>query len=84
MEWIKCKDRLPDKEGHYLIFTTLKLMYVASYEKSVFFAFMTNWVIVCECSKAEDCLLTQDMITHWRELPEEPINNTDTIGAAQL
>jgi hypothetical protein len=72
MDWIKCSERLPDVPDDYLIYTNEKLKYVASWGKIWESKNYFQWVIRCECCNAEDCLLTQDMVTHWMPLPTPP------------
>jgi len=55
--WIKCSDRLPDKEGHYLIH--LVTGFIEEYDVT---SFSNNrWVG-----------WTNDKVTHWQELPAPP------------
>jgi hypothetical protein len=62
MDWIKVNDRLPDKEGHYLV-TTGGLPFVA------FFKIYKNvkaWVV-----GGQSQIRTYNA-THWLPLPESP------------
>jgi hypothetical protein len=63
----------PKISNDYLIWTNENYMYVASWI-NISKNFWT-WKIRCECCDAEDCLLTNDMITHWAELPNNPKEN---------
>jgi uncharacterized protein DUF551 len=73
MEWIACKNRLPEISDDYLIYTSESYMYVANWAKIWEKKNFWQWVVRCECSNAEDCLLNQDMITHWMPIPYPPI-----------
>jgi hypothetical protein len=59
--WIKCSDRLPDKEGHYLIH--LVNGFTKEYDVAYFFnnSYNNNWGG-----------WSDENITHWMPLPEPP------------
>jgi hypothetical protein len=70
MEWKSIKENgYPEKEDDYLIYSEKGDIYVAYFYK---YSKYTEWVIRCECQRAEDCLLDQDLITHWMPLPKLP------------
>ena len=72
MEWISIKENGNPKEPNdYLIYTTEGLQYVASWYEIIKNQWI--WQIRCECCNAEDCLLTNDMITHWMPLSLPPL-----------
>jgi hypothetical protein len=59
--WIKCSDRLPDKEGHYLIH--LVNGFTREYDVAYFFnnSYNNNWGG-----------WSNDEATHWMPLPDPP------------
>lgn len=71
-KWKEIKtEGLPEKVNDYLILTENMDIYVATWTEGIrkkgFY-----WVIVCECCDPEDCLLVQEHVTHWSELPDYP------------
>lgn len=64
----------PEDTNDYLILTNEEYIYVASWHKIWETKNYWKWIIRCECCYAEDCLLNQNMVTHWMPLPELPMD----------
>lgn len=79
MEWISVKDRLPKKDGTYLVYTTHDYIDIAKYatnllkvdkydfageKRSGWFDYDGEWGFY-----------EMDNITHWMSLPESPKEN---------
>lgn len=63
MKWISVKDKLPEKEGFYLVLDWKWEYYVALYEKER----SMNWEIQCKCHEGNDLIPN-----FWMELPKLP------------
>lgn len=63
MEWISIEDRLPEKDGFYLV-------YAKSY--NAFFPDVSIQEYVREIGFTYDRYLSEDSITHWMPLPKPP------------
>lgn len=74
MEWISVKDRLPEKEGDYLVYTYVEDQYVCRFsninyhKRKPVMEFRVN----CECCYAEDDDFKSSDVTHWMPLPKPP------------
>lgn len=73
-EWIDVNERLPDKEGYYLVFivdnfgeTRSEVMYLCKYATSF------NWA-----EHVSSYWKYHNTITHWMPLPEPPTERGDT------
>lgn len=64
MEWIRVKDRLPEKSGAYLTFLDNKGTEVFSYSER-HKAFNAD-------DDDDGCVYAIDGVTHWMPLPEPP------------
>lgn len=71
--WIKCSERLPEVEDHYLIKTKQNQFYVAYFCKKGFGKKRFSiWKINCECCEVEYTNFYQEDVTDWMPLPETP------------
>lgn len=89
MKWISVKDRLPDKEGRYLVyveeFNSASLngfsyyVILTKFEKRITHKVEENDRIICTLSKKMDFFVNEydrDIkVTHWMPLPEDPKEN---------
>ncbi len=72
-KWINVKDSLPEKEGHYLVFTKDNNTYVCEY-----FSICSKkkcppeFNVYCDCTYSEGSYFHHNDVTYWMELPEDP------------
>lgn len=69
MEWISVKDRLPSKEGHYLVYED-----VSSFETNDVSSFLVDYFNIYRTEKGtvEKWFSSYEDATHWMPLPEPP------------
>lgn len=75
MGWISVKDKLPDEDGRYLVFTSNSTMIIVGFAKSLkdvdeyeLPASKPGWYNYDSEYGYYECT----SITHWRKLPEPP------------
>ena len=57
--WISVKDRLPEENGDYLVYTREKYIDIFYYDRDC-----TEWI--------DDCAVVDGYVTHWATIPEPP------------
>ena len=78
-EWISVKDRLPEKDGYYLVFEkhtygtyTAVLRFAKDARKVDKYDFHRGWKNVWYRYDSEWGHITIDSVTHWMPLPQPP------------
>ena len=71
-QWIRCSDRLPEKDGHYLVATckVFEAMTVRYVTDITFCASLKLWNASEGCTKYA---FQPGYVTHWMELPGLPV-----------
>ena len=63
-EWVKCSDRLPDKDGKYLVCGDIHLWDIEKYR-------INERIVIARFTERKEWL-TSLSVKYWKPLPEAP------------